>query len=68
MRDSSPILKGAPVQALPKRNRTWSEGRVCADEGCVTRLSVYNRSKYCWAHEPVRYYIVRGRKKSSEAA
>jgi hypothetical protein len=41
---------------------------VCAQEGCVTRISIYNRAKYCWAHEPVQYYIARGRKKRPEAA
>jgi hypothetical protein len=29
---------------------------------------MYNRSKYCWAHEPLHYYIARGRKKAPEAA
>ncbi len=68
MRDESLSLRGATVRALPRRNRTWSTGRVCAQEGCVTRISIYNRAKYCWAHEPVQYYIARGRKKRPEAA
>ncbi len=69
MREESLVLRGAPVRALPRRNRTWSEGRVCAEEGCTTTLSIYNRSKFCWAHEPLRYYIARGRKKRrAEAA
>ena len=24
--------------------------RVCAAEGCTTRLSVYNAQSYCWLH------------------
>ncbi len=68
MRDESLKLRGEAVHALPRRNRVWSKGRACAEEGCITRISIYNRSKYCWMHEPVRYYIARGRKKSPQAA
>jgi hypothetical protein len=46
----------------------WPAGRVCAEPGCITGISIYNRSKYCWAHEPLHYYVPRGRKKAPEAA
>ena len=68
MRDDTLTLRGASVRALPRPNRTWSAGRHCAAEGCTTKLSIYNKAKYCWAHEPVRYYIPRGRTKRPEAA
>jgi len=68
MRDESMVMKGATVRALPRPNRTWGRGRKCAEAGCSTKLSIYNRSSYCWAHEPVHYYIARGRKKRREAA
>jgi hypothetical protein len=68
MRDESLTFKGAPVRSLPRRNRVWGTDRTCAEHGCITRLSIYNRSKYCWAHEPLHYYIPRGRKKRAEAA
>jgi len=68
MREESLSMRGAAVRALPRRNRRWSEGRTCAEDGCITRISIYNKSKYCWSHEPVRYYIARGRKKRREAA
>src|SRR5262245_31184761 len=29
----------------------YPEGRVCAFEGCQTRLSIYNRRPYCWQHD-----------------
>jgi hypothetical protein len=29
---------------------------------------MYNRSKLCWSHEPIRYYIARGRKKRRAVA
>jgi hypothetical protein len=67
-RDDSLLLRGEPVRPLPRRNRTWGPNRACAEEGCTTTLSIYNRSKFCWAHEPVHYYIARGRKKKREAA
>jgi hypothetical protein len=68
MRDESLSLKGSTVRSLPRPNRVWAEGRECSAEGCITKLSIYNRSKFCWAHEPVHYYIARGRKKRPEAA
>jgi hypothetical protein len=68
MRDEGLPLRGAPIRALPRRNRRWPAGRVCAEPGCITAISTYNRSKYCWAHEPLHYYVPRGRKKAPEAA
>jgi hypothetical protein len=68
MREDSLPMRGATVRALPPKNRTWAGGRMCAAEGCITRISIYNRSKYCWTHDPVRYYVARGRKKRAEAA
>jgi hypothetical protein len=68
MRDETLSMRGSPVRSLPPRNRVWGQGRVCAEPGCITNLSMYNRSKYCWSHEPLHYYIARGRKKRAEAA
>ena len=31
--------------------RTYSEGRVCAEPGCTTLLSVYNPSPRCALHQ-----------------
>jgi hypothetical protein len=68
MREQPLTFRGASVRPLPRKNRQWSSGRTCAEDGCPTELSIYNRSKYCWAHEPVHYYVARGRKKKAEAA
>lgn len=68
MREESLSLRGTSVRALPRRNRVWGPGRECAQDGCITTLSIYNRSKYCWHHEPLHFYIARGRKKRREAA
>jgi hypothetical protein len=29
---------------------TYAPGRCCAHDGCITRLSVYNSSRFCFAH------------------
>ncbi len=45
-------------------SRTFAEGRVCAAEGCTTRLSIYNPWRFCWQHEPVHDYVSRGERTS----
>ena len=68
MREDTLKLRGARVHALPRANRTFSGGRVCAADGCETRLSVYNRGTLCWQHTPLRYDVLRGRKKKRPEA
>ena len=43
-------------------NTTFRAGRVCAEAGCTTRLSIYNRATECSVHEQVRAYYVRGKR------
>jgi hypothetical protein len=43
-------------------------GRVCAADGCLTRLSISNGSEYCWPHDPVQYLRVRGERIQKQAA
>ena len=62
------FIRGARTRELPKPNRTYGEGRVCAHEGCETRISVYNRSEFCWAHTPVRFPLTRGERRRKAAA
>ena len=40
-------------------------GRVCAEPGCETKLSIYSKWKYCWQHEPVHSYVPRGKRKTA---
>jgi hypothetical protein len=61
-------FRGAAVRTLPRANRTYAEGRVCAAPGCETKLSKYNKWSYCWQHEPVHAYIPRGKRRSRKAA
>ena len=56
--------RGARIRELPKANRTYPGGRVCAAAGCTTRLSIYNRWDFCWQHEPVHAYVPRGKRRS----
>jgi hypothetical protein len=60
-------IRGVRPRELPRPNRTYSQGRVCAQEGCDTRLSVYNKAQHCWAHKPVSYPVVRGARKRKAA-
>ena len=34
--------------------KTYGDNRVCAHEGCRTRISAYNKNDLCWTHfQPV---------------
>jgi len=56
--------RGARIRELPRANRTYPGDRVCAAEGCSTKLSIYNRWQLCWQHEPVHPYVSRGKRRS----
>jgi hypothetical protein len=49
----------APLTAKPSR-RILNE-RMCAEEGCPTRLSQYNPRDKCWAHADFKIPRLRGR-------
>jgi hypothetical protein len=68
MRESVQEFRGTRIRELPRRNRTYPAGRVCATEGCNTRLSIYSKWKHCWVHEPVHAYVPRGRRAKRAAA
>lgn len=40
--------------------KTYAHDRICADPGCTTRLSRYNKREFCHPHAPVRYPRIRG--------
>ena len=62
------IYRGAAVRSLPRPNSRYTAGRVCAADGCGTRLSIYNKWKYCWQHEPVHTFVSRGKRRSRKEA
>ena len=52
-----------------RTSRRAQAGRVCAEDGCDTRLSIYNRATRCWQHEPARRYLpVHGGRRSEDPA
>lgn len=63
----SDVLRGSRPRELPRANRTYGSDRVCAADGCDTRLSTYNRASHCWAHAPTRFPLVRGERRRNAA-
>ena len=55
-------MKGTRPGHLPQPSRTTKRGRVCAEPGCSTTLSVYNASDYCWQHADVTFPNYRGKR------
>jgi hypothetical protein len=60
--------RGASARPLPRPSKQYTTGRVCADPGCETKLSRYNKWNFCWQHEPVHAYVPRGKRRSKKAA
>jgi hypothetical protein len=65
---SDQVIRGVRPRELPRPNRTYAQGRVCADPGCETRLSIYNKATHCWAHAPATFPLVRGQRRRKAAA
>jgi len=40
------MYRGARVRELPRANRTYDPGRVCAAECCSPKLSIYTTWKF----------------------
>lgn len=45
---------GADREAIPRKIRghieAYGQGRTCAEPGCDTALSRYNKAARCWTH------------------
>ena len=57
-------MKGTRPGKLPPPNRAEAPGRVCAEPGCETALSIYNRSPHCWRHTDIVFPNYRGKRLS----
>ena len=68
MANNSSSIRGYRPQGLPRASKTYAEGRVCAQDGCETRLSKYNRRDKCWAHAEMKVPRLRGRKPAAGSA
>jgi hypothetical protein len=55
-------IRGQRTLGLPRANKKAPTGRICAEDGCGTRLSVYNKREKCWAHAEMKVPRLRGRK------
>lgn len=62
------VVRGARPRELPRPNRTYGAGRVCAHPGCETRISMYNKADHCWAHAPLKFPLTRGERRRKAAA
>lgn len=59
---NQPTIRGSrPHTGSGRRNRRYGAGRVCAVEGCDTRLSQYNGRDKCWVHADIKIPRLRGR-------
>ena len=48
-----------------KKVKKYDPGRVC-EADCDTIISIYNKGKFCWLHQPKKSVRVRGRGVSEE--
>jgi len=58
---SDGMVGAIPQGQQPKAPKEFGEGRVCEDNGCSTKLTKYNRSTFCYAHQPYKKARLRGR-------
>lgn len=57
-------MKGSRPGRIPRPSRTANTGRVCAEAGCETQLSVYNLRDRCWQHTDIVFPNYRGKRLS----
>lgn len=60
-------IRGQKPQGVPRASHRYAGGRVCAQPGCETRLSTYNRRERCWAHAEMKFPRLRGRKPATDS-
>lgn len=58
------VLRGVLARPLLPPPPIYPPGRVCKAEGCETRLSIYSKWGFCWLHEPLHVYSLRGIRRS----
>jgi hypothetical protein len=56
------VLSGERVISASTQSRQYPRGRICGEDGCKTRLSIYNESEYCAVHHRAVTPRTRGRK------
>lgn len=56
------FIRAFPIQSIERQQRRSKNGRVCKEDGCETRLSMYNHGNHCSLHAPMVTPRTRGRK------
>ena len=56
------LVPATPIRSIERQQRRSAQGRVCLEDGCETRLSMYNHSEHCSLHAPMVTPRTRGRK------
>ena len=59
MRDGTAVAAGGSERISTRRP---AKGRICAEPGCGTKLSIYNDGDHCSLHAPMVTPRTRGRK------
>jgi hypothetical protein len=59
MEDGTAVAAGASARSATHRT---AKGRICAESGCETKLSIYNDGEHCSLHAPMITPRTRGRK------
>jgi hypothetical protein len=55
-------LLGSRITSTEGTTRRYRSGRVCHEDGCETKLSVYNDGAFCSLHAPMVVPRIRGKK------
>ena len=55
------VMRGQRVLDSGRAPKAIEGQRVCAQKGCSTTLSRYNRKDFCYAHAPTKFPRLRGR-------
>jgi hypothetical protein len=55
-------LHGSRITSTERSSRRYRTGRVCKEDGCSTKLSVYNDGIFCSLHAPMIVPRTRGKK------
>jgi hypothetical protein len=58
-------VKGHRPGNDPPPSKVERVGRVCREPDCDTRLSIYNKSGFCWQHQPLIFPNYRGKRLAS---
>lgn len=65
---SNSSIRGSRPQPLPRSSQKFPRGRTCAQDGCQTKLSTYNKRDKCWLHAEMKVPRLRGRKPAAGSA